>query len=212
MAAIDKTYVKSWSQIKETIDWAKTVGTVIDDYGNKINPMWWLDGWTEERFNEWMSESSWGEVPMWNTPEYFDIWLIRNCPIEFIQNRLKEQYASDYDDIKNHKIEADTYVRNVGKHFTIEVKECNTHFKDDDLTWFIDVDDMWYDEKTNTWRHMYLEPGPWTSSSLFMKGNINKRKLQRLIKRWKLPVGSVMYLRCDYHRYFMKYLVVTIKK
>lgn len=30
-----------------------------------------------------------------------DKWLIRNCPIDFIQKRLKEQYGNDYDDIKN---------------------------------------------------------------------------------------------------------------
>lgn len=30
-----------------------------------------------------------------------DKWLIKNCPINFIQSRLKEQYKSDYDVIKN---------------------------------------------------------------------------------------------------------------
>lgn len=30
-----------------------------------------------------------------------DKWLIQNCPIYFIQKRLKEQYGDDYDDIKN---------------------------------------------------------------------------------------------------------------
>lgn len=48
-----------------------------------------------------------------------DKWLIRNCPIDFIQKRLKEQYGNDYDDIKNGNCEM--YERNgLGK---------NIHFK-----------------------------------------------------------------------------------
>lgn len=39
-----------------------------------------------------------------------DKWLIQNCPIDFIQKRLKEQYGDDYDDIINGNF--DTYERN----------------------------------------------------------------------------------------------------
>ena len=42
MANIDNTYVKSYKEYKEVLDWCKSIGTVTDDYGNKIQPYSWL--------------------------------------------------------------------------------------------------------------------------------------------------------------------------
>ena len=32
------------------------------------------------------------EIPVWNTPQVVDKYLYKNCPLKFIQDRLKEQY------------------------------------------------------------------------------------------------------------------------
>jgi len=32
-----------------------------------------------------------------NFPEKIDVWLLDNCPIEFVTNRIKEQYGLDED-------------------------------------------------------------------------------------------------------------------
>lgn len=38
MANINKTFVKSYKDYKEVLDWGKSIGIVTDDYGNKIKP------------------------------------------------------------------------------------------------------------------------------------------------------------------------------
>lgn len=217
MAAIDKTYVNSWSQIQETIDWASTVGNVTDDYDNPLNPMWWLSDWTENYFNTWAEEfKKKGQevcIPMWNTPTYFDVWLIRNCPIDFIQERLQYVYGQDeYESIKNHTSIYDTYVRNVGVHYSVSSTRYKCPFKDDKMTWWIDINDMFYDKKKDTWRDMYREPGPWTSSHYVFNGILSHRKLSRLLKKWRLPVGAKVHISGDYHRHIMRDFTVTIKK
>src|SRR5574344_123724 len=62
------------------------------------------------------------EIPLWNTPIYFDRWLINNCPIQFIQDRLKYQYDDEYEQIKNGTSAYDTYKRTgLGKNFHYKV-------------------------------------------------------------------------------------------
>ena len=36
------------------------------------------------------------ELPVWNTPSVFDIWLAKNCKLPFIQERLKEQHSDNW--------------------------------------------------------------------------------------------------------------------
>lgn len=54
MAGIDKTFVSSWKDYKEIRDWALSVGTVDDDYENRITPINWFyyPDLTEEKFND----------------------------------------------------------------------------------------------------------------------------------------------------------------
>lgn len=39
MAGIDKTYVKSWQDYCEIVDWCNSVGEVTDDYGKTFRPI-----------------------------------------------------------------------------------------------------------------------------------------------------------------------------
>ena len=159
MAAIDKTYVSSWEQWKELKDWVwdKKIelknGLIsyprrcmyYPEYGEKeVNE--WLEnvrksnmehyGWTYEKAIEC------SDIPFWSTPTYVDIWLIRNCPIEWVQDRLKIQYGgglskesftnqdNSYEAIKNGTSDYDTWKRNgLGKNFKYKViKKPNWHY------------------------------------------------------------------------------------
>lgn len=143
MAGIDKTYIHNYSQYKEVYDWCKDKEVTLKN-GVTFKPLNFLYKITEEEFNnnkkEWIErnlkflskkelENNY-EFPIWNTPLYFDIWLIRNCPINFIQDRLKQQYKEEYDQIKNYTSVYDTYQRNgVGNNFHYKViKNQNTKF------------------------------------------------------------------------------------
>lgn len=183
MAAIDRTYVSSWEQWKELKDWVwdKKIelknGLIsyprkcmyYPEYGEKeVNE--WLEnvrksnmehyGWTYEKAVEC------SDIPFWSTPTYVDIWLIRNCPIEWVQDRLKSQYGggwsketftnqdNSYEAIKNGTSEYDTWKRNgLGKNFKYKViKKPNWHY----IHRFIYTDrngnkQMYKDDGNNSW-------------------------------------------------------------
>ena len=126
MAAIDKTYTSSWKDYMSLVEWCKDKSFVLKN-GDVIRPSNYIYKWQEEEFD---GEH---ERPVWNTPVYLDIWLIRNCPIEFIQERLKEQYGGGWsktaftehndDDmyykILTHTSPYDTFQRNGSHRFSV---------------------------------------------------------------------------------------------
>jgi hypothetical protein len=78
MAAIDKIY-GTQKQYDELFEWL-----------NKNKPyairyMYMKDGWMPE-----------DERPISNFTHKIDKWLMLNCPIAFVQKRLKEQYGDNY--------------------------------------------------------------------------------------------------------------------
>ena len=139
MSYIDKTYIVDYQQFTEVRDWCK--GKIVEtDNGLKYHAEDFLidKNMTEEYFNNWKKEvienrmRNYGEtyekayknaeIPLWNTPFYFDRWLIKNCPIQFIQDRLKYQYDDEYEQIKNGTSAYDTYKRTgLGKNFHYKV-------------------------------------------------------------------------------------------
>ena len=218
MASIDKTYTNSWEDYCSLVEWCKGKSFALKN-GDIIRPSNYIYKWDEENFDGKK------ELPIWNTPTYLDIWLIRNCPLAFIQDRLKEQYGGGwskeaftshndedmYHQILNYTSPYDTYKR-IGSHrFSIKYK-INNKFKDDDLTWWIDILELgwWYNEKHNAWYHDD-EALPISSNVAHFNGNISKRKLARIIKKWNLPKGTKIRFRGDYKRYIQKEFVATIK-
>ena len=227
MAGIDKTYVTCWEDYVEVRDWAESVGRVKDDFGNVFAPIDWLPEYEETEFRksireqcEWYkayySDSihlkeagdvlgdDWkpdpngkGELVLWNTPTYFDIWLIRYCPISFIQDRLKQQYAGSYDELKERRSKYDTYVRPAAcSHFKIsrdQLPKIKTKF----LWWSISVPDFYYNGETGEWHH-WLECRDWSDSCYEIRGCLGKRKLARLISKWGFPAGTILNVSGNY--------------
>ena len=197
MAGIDKTYTSSWEEYRSLVEWCKDKSFVLKN-GDVVRPSRYIYKWQKEDFD---GER---EIPVWNTPTYLDIWLIRNCPLEFIQERLKEQYGGGWsktaftehndDDmyykILTHTSPYDTFQRNGSHRFYVHYV-LNNKFKDDDLVWWIDIRGCgwWYNEKHKMWYHDD-EALPISSSCAHYRGNISKRKLARMIKRWNLPKGT----------------------
>ena len=217
MAAIDKTYTSSWEDYQLLVEWCKGKSFTLKN-GDVIKPSNYIYEWERESFD---GER---ELPIWNTPTYLDIWLIRNCPLGFIQDRLKEQYGggwskeafTDHNDkdmyhqILHYRSPYDVW-RSKGSHkFSIKYEE-NHKIKDDDLVWWVTVidDGWWYNEKHNMWYHND-EALPINSNYAHFRGNISKRKLARLIKRWDLPKGTQIRFVGDYKRYIQKEFTVTI--
>ena len=218
MAAIDKTYTSSWEEYQSLVEWCRDKSFTLKN-GDVIRPSRYIYEWDKECFD---GEKS---LPVWNTPTYLDIWLIRNCPLKFIQDRLKEQYGggwskeafTDHNDedmyhqILYYRSPYDVW-RGKGSHkFTIKYV-ANEKIKDDDLHWWVDVltSGWWYNDKHNMWYHND-EALPISCNLANFKGNISKRKLARLIKRWDLPKGTQIRFVGDYKRYIQKEFIVTIR-
>lgn len=235
MAWIDKTYVDNYKDYKRLYDWCASVGTVTDDYGTRINPLWYINIWEEKNF-EGKKDNGLGGLPVWNTPEYFDVWLIRNCPIDFVQNRLKEQYGggwsktaltdrqeeSEYQLIKEHKAKCDLYQRNgLGKNAVMSVEwKYNYRFKNSGMWWWIEVldtnkGDMWcYNDYTDYWVNKGQgEMKPWNTNICDrIHGPLSMKRVLRMIRKWNLPEGTHVRFEATYKRYVIKEFVVTVKK
>lgn len=208
MAGIDKTYIKTYNQYKEVCDWCKDIVVTFGINKNiKFKPSDFINEYTKEDFNQ-LPEN--GELVLWNTPQYMDEWLIKNCPIDFIQKRLKEQYHDYYDKIKNGNCEK--YKRNgLGKkiHFKVIKKPytynrfnflyINRHnklrkykdkkigiwdivIKDEDYCWF-------YNEQYDYWTND-SEGFPFDAFICTLKRkNLNIKSIYRYLKKWNLPAG-----------------------
>ena len=86
MAGIDKTYTKSFKEYSDFKEWAKDKSVTFFD-GHKRNIIDYV--YTD------IHESAFDgrEVPIMNTPKWVDIYLIQNCPFEFVHKRMKEVYT-----------------------------------------------------------------------------------------------------------------------
>ena len=206
MAGIDKTYVKSWEDYKIVRDWVESVGQVKDDFGNIFSPLDWLSEWEESDFKGTQ------ELPIWNTPLYLDVWLIRHCPLPIIQSRLQEQYGEEYVEIKEGRSVYDHYVRpaassqfkvyppgyfprgiNRSRYYYIDIQE--------------DSGDWMFDDEGEKWVN-WKECRPWNTNTMTISGPITRRKFKRVIQKCGFPAGVKLMCYPNYGEFFE----VVIKK
>ena len=92
MAAIDKTYINNKKDYDDLINWVNTQSTYITSIGESFNIKDYMYEWNEKDVLNAFNNNK--EIPVWNTPQVVDKYLYKNCPLKFIQNRLKEQYGN----------------------------------------------------------------------------------------------------------------------
>jgi hypothetical protein len=212
MAAIDKTFVNR-DQLKEAINWAKSVGKVILENKYEFYPIDWI-----KDYNNIDNEVSWGDIEyftLWNTPRWLDRWLWVNCPLEFVRNRLMEVY--DFNTLEEFRswkyIEP---VRRKQKYMFLEIPK--GHWKwfassarklnpwpnnCKQATYEIIVEDssgreMIYDRETDSWHELFdLLPGYddyiWQRHH---KNLPNKKSIVRQLNKWVLPKGAIVKVKC----------------
>jgi hypothetical protein len=112
MACMDKTYVNKeqyilarqfWMDTREkqleelgALQWLYPFGAFKnhdDDYTNDL-PSDELLATNKDIIEYFPYETT--ETVLWNTGTIFDIWLIKNCKLDFIQDRLKTQYGENF--------------------------------------------------------------------------------------------------------------------
>ena len=186
---------------------------------------WYLDEglMTQEEYDNFIPFDHVSGIPIWNTPRHFDVWLIRNCPFEFIQDRLKEQYGGGwsketftnpdednmYLQIKNKTSCYDTYQRNgLGKNIHIN-KNLFPVFRSKltcCVSTYIEIElpdeSVWYNDEYDCWpsRNDLRNQSNGSSSSFSTKGHMKPKTIFRKLQKWDLPEGSKVHVE-----YFYKY-------
>lgn len=103
MASIDKTYVSKEEYIQARQFWIDTYDKQIKElggtqylysFGNNTYP----DSPTPEFLKENTKDIDTfvDDSVLWNTGSVFDMWLAKNCNLDFIQSTLKYQYGEDW--------------------------------------------------------------------------------------------------------------------
>lgn len=202
MAGIDKTYTKLYSEYKTYKKWAEDDQKFFNLYKYRLS---------EHFYDLKESDFTGDELPICNMPFYADIYLIRNCPIEFVQNWLKIQYASEYNNIKTYTSEYDTFKRNgLGNkiHYTIKYGNLGKHHNRCYLRkyWYIycNTPRWWYNQYTDEWLN-YLELKPAYSNVAAIK---TLKSLTRKLKKWNLPAKISFTI---YGRYVGEIIYITTK-
>lgn len=221
MAALDKTYVSSFEEWKEVMDWARNAKFTCPngDVIHIINYCYYPDS-TEEEIKEWLSEQD--EIPVMNTPCEVDYFLIKYCPIQLIQDRMREVYQEDYIiSVLNGTSKYDKFVRpEGGKHFkcirkplyNYPYKWLNNHYNRKfkgyySINVFYKNNLIWYNWKGDYWKldHELCV----TSSSGATVQCQSIKALIRKFKKWNLPIGCKIRV-CG--RYVGEYCEFLVKK
>lgn len=169
MAGIDKTYTNSFEEYQQLVDWAKDKEIVFNKKQKKR---------LSDYIYQWNEEDFISELPVMNTPNYIDIYLIQNCPIKFVQDRMKEVYSEEsikeFNDInfpiefpkdykQNRKVIISKY-----KNLPLYNKGINSHscwwLQSNDFDWDFDDDNkvwvnrsLYYPSNTNTSHHKTIK-------------------------------------------------------
>lgn len=203
MAAIDKTYVTSYKDYKNFIEWAKGTHFPCPN-GFIMKPIEYVYDWfTETDFD---GEK---EIPIMNTDNDVDYFLIKYCPFQFVQDRMKQVYGEEYyQSVLNGTSPYDTFVYpergtkvkeiKIGRSFFTKSRKAWKFYsplreKITKPTYFIGATyndmNLWYDEKQNKFLLPY-EFGDGRSSYANKCRSI--KAVIRLIRKWKLPVGTII--------------------
>lgn len=199
MAGIDKTYTDSYKEYREFKEWADKQ-TLTFFNGHKVCIGNWVWDYTEEDFAN-------GERPIMNSPTWLDIYLIQNCKIEFVLNRMKSVYSKE----SYKKFQTTDLTARPSKDFQqnrkiIIARNNNTRFPlhskpfDGKTKWWLQCEDnFWYHEKTKIWTH-YNNYYPYNTNTAHIssiKGIVRHLRKQYLPKGVKFRISG-RYVGEDY--------------
>lgn len=196
MAAIDKTYTSSWEEYQEVMKWVKENKFTCPN-GMIIDPLNYCYLWKEEDFKDQK------ELPIMNTSFSLDYFLIRECPLELVQKRMRYVYDSEeFQNIKDGVSRYDTFIRPTpGKKLRM-IKDSKFHNRKPysfynsrvnkkitrvSISVYLGEKSLWYNEDYD---YFLLEDelGIIQSSGVTLRCRSLKAILRR-IKKWKLPKG-----------------------
>ena len=191
MAAIDKTYINNKKDYEDLKNWVSTQKTFTTPIGETFNIRDYMYKWDENAVLHALENGK--EVPIWNTPVVVDKYLYKNCPLKFIQNRLKEQYGNPEESLN--KFDNYEYGKCVVKKFPKIFKDVLVEFSV--INKF--NEHLAFSKSTNKWVN------PWDILHISTQDTcgLNMRKLRRLLKTWLIPKGYAVYIKLYCRKFFI---------
>ncbi len=192
MAGIDKTYTDNYKEYKEFKEWAE--GKTIKYWtGQAENVSDYIYEWTESDFGN-------GELPVMNSPTSLDIYLIQNCPVEFVKERLKSVYPEEvYNEFKEMEFPTKKpieYKKNrkikIIKKGNIDLK--NKGFKSHGNWWLDSKDGWWFDSDYGVW----VRDEDYLPNNTSVSKHKNIKSLIRFLRNQYLPEGLTFRLSGRY--------------
>ena len=198
MSYIDKLWVSSHEEYAEFVNWIGNKTVKFFD-GTVVNVNQFLIEWSDNDFNG-------KELPLMNSPLFIDVWLIQNCPFEYILNQLTEKYSQENIDkfktfsfarkpkgyLKNRKVVIEYNNNSV---FPLRCEETLNPKRD------------WMLEAVETHQHCFRfneESGIWGNEKYFHFGNTNVQQFRTIadvkksLKNQYLPKGITFELQGYY--------------
>lgn len=188
MAGIDKIYIYSKEDWVKCYDYCKCNERKIkkDTEYNVMDYIYYT-------LSDLDDIKTWDDgIVFSNFPEGIDRWLIRNCNIDTINERLKVQYHSSFEEIK-YSVD-DSYEYDKSTHFKVLYQKKGRRLKKNPNKSYFLVDiitidkdnNWWYNEANNKWVNTIKEYKPCTSSTCVLNAK-SLKSVFRQIRKWHLP-------------------------
>lgn len=213
MAGIDKIYVDNYNDYISFINYCKTIQEDIQELFNvDIFNYFYFTELTEESFK---IEDN--EYPLTNFPHKIDYYLIKNCNIPFIVERLKGQYGESYDEIKNDNKILNDYTFEKFKKFKI-IREKSKYpyvIKKQKNKFIISIENLdncnvWiYDKKISQWKNSDRSNNLNNNNCWsFIKFGKSRKAIIRKVNKWNLPKGVEIEILGTY--YSSSFKIITL--
>ena len=198
MAGIDKTYTDSYKDYKEFKTWADSQKLTFFD-GLSVCIGDWVWEYEKDDFDN-------GEIPIMNTPTWLDIYLIQNCKIDFVLDRMKSVYGEkSYKEFQEIDLteEPPLDFKQNRKIIIKPSKHCKFPFKKKmfkkpiggKTKWWLQCDDdFWYNDETKRWIS-YDTPYPHNTNTAHITST---KALIRHLRNQYLPKGVVFRISGRY--------------
>lgn len=122
MAAIDKIYI-GWEDYCAFKEWCAVQPPLYDKYGTETHLISWLWEIDEDSFID--KDGNYFDRPVMNNPYYIDAYIIKNCPIQGVQDaiainygyRSQDELREAYETVKKRKPEIQELIDKAGNKF-----------------------------------------------------------------------------------------------